>query len=74
MKTLMKKLVKALLFLNFFLPIALLLKFVNYFYLIRICEINSLLGGNIDLYPYIIKKKIIILKDNYIYTTYKIMI
>ena len=53
----MKKFVKALLFLIFFFPIALLLKFLNYFFPIRICAINSFLGGNIDLYPYIIKKR-----------------
>ena len=53
----MKKLFKALLFLIFFFPIALMLKFLNYFFPIRICAVNSFLGGNIDLYPYIIKKR-----------------
>ena len=52
-----KKIFKIPFILLIFFPSILLLKLINLFFEMKIGAINSLLGGNIDLYTYIIKKR-----------------
>ena len=51
----MKKVIVLTLSVLIFLPLIIFLKIINIFYKLKILRISSILGGNMDLYPFLIK-------------------